>query len=92
MSSIQSEVDDISDEIDEVDESLVEIIASVEMITDEIAVKEEQIEETTKEYEEAKAVEDAQYDAMKVHIKYLYEKGMQLICSFYWKAAVLVKW
>lgn len=75
VSSIQSEVDDISDEIDEVDESLVEIIASVEMITDEIAVKEEQIEETTKEYEEAKAVEDAQYDAMKVRIKYLYEKG-----------------
>ena len=75
VSSIQSTVDDIGDEIDEVDESLVEVIASVEMITDEISTKEEQIKETTKEYEEAKATEDAQYDAMKVRIKYLYEKG-----------------
>lgn len=75
VNTIQTEVDEISDEIDEVDESLVEIIASVEMITEEIAVKEEQVKTTTKEYEAAKQSEEDQYEAMKIRIKYLYEKG-----------------
>lgn len=75
VNTIQTEVDDIGAEIEEVDESLVEIIASVEMITEEIAVKEEQVETTTKEYETAKETEDAQYEAMKIRVKYLYEKG-----------------
>ena len=55
--------------------SLVETIASVEMIEEEIGEKEEQIEETSRECEEAMAVEQQQYEAMKLRIKFMYEKG-----------------
>ncbi len=62
-------------EIDEIDAALVETIASVEIIEEEIEEKEAQIEETTGEYEEAIATEQEQYEAMKLRIKFMYEKG-----------------
>ena len=40
-----------------------------------VTEKKEQIEETTKELEEAQAVEQEQYEAMKLRIKFMYEKG-----------------
>ncbi len=75
VSSIQSDVDDVAGEIDEIDAALVETIASVELIEEEIGDKEEQIEETTREYEAAQETEQQQYEAMKKRIKFLYEKG-----------------
>ena len=65
----------MAEEIDEIDAALVETIASVEMIEEEIGEKEEQIEETSRECEEAMAVEQQQYEAMKLRIKFMYEKG-----------------
>lgn len=47
----------------------------MELIEEEITEKKEQIEETTKELEEAQAVEQEQYEAMKLRIKFMYEKG-----------------
>lgn len=73
--SIQSEVDEVAEEIDEIDAALVETIASVEMIQEEISEKESQIEETTQELAQAQAVEQQQYESMKLRIKFLYEKG-----------------
>ena len=75
VNSIQSEADEVAGEIDEIDAALVETIASVEMIEEEITQKEDQIEETTAQLEEAQAVERQQYEAMKLRIKFLYEKG-----------------
>lgn len=75
VDSIQSEVDEIEGEIEEIDAALVETLASVEMIQEEIGEKEEQIEETAADYEEAKEVERQQYEAMKLRIKFMYEKG-----------------
>lgn len=68
-------MDEVAGEIDEIDAALVETIASVELIEEEITEKKEQIEETTKELEEAQAVEQEQYEAMKLRIKFMYEKG-----------------
>lgn len=73
--AIESDASEVADEIDEIDAALVETIASVEMIEEEIGDKEEQIEETTRECEEAMAVEQEQYEAMKLRIKFMYEKG-----------------
>ncbi len=73
--SIQSDANEVAEEIDEIDAALVETIASVEMIEEEIGEKEEQIEETSRECEEAMAVEQQQYEAMKLRIKFMYEKG-----------------
>lgn len=75
VNSIQSEADEVAGEIDEIDAALVETIASVGMIEEEITQKEDQIEETTAQLEEAQAVERQQYEAMKLRIKFLYEKG-----------------
>lgn len=75
IDSIQGEADEIAGEIEEIDAALVETLASVEIIKEEIDEKEEQIEITTKEYESAKAVEEEQYKAMKLRIKFMYEKG-----------------
>lgn len=65
----------MAEEIEEVDAALVETLASVELIEEDIAKKKDQIEETTREYEEAQAVEQAQYESMKLRIKFMYEKG-----------------
>lgn len=75
IDNIQGEADEVAGEIEEVDTALVETLASVELIQEEIGEKQEQIEETTIEYEAAKAVEEEQYEAMKLRIKFMYEKG-----------------
>ena len=75
VSSIQSDVDAISDEIDEIDESLVETIASVEIIRDEVSQKEDPIKTTTEELQKAQETEQEQYAAMKLRVKFMYEKG-----------------
>lgn len=75
VDSIQADVDEVAGEIDEIDAALVETIASVEMIEEDIEEKEEQIEETERDLEEAQAVEQEQYEAMKLRIKFMYEKG-----------------
>lgn len=72
---IEDDLEDVEAEIEEVDANLVETMASVELINTEIAEKEEQIEETTAQYEEAKKNEEDQYEAMKLRIRYMYEKG-----------------
>lgn len=75
VNSIQSNVDEVAEEIDEIDAALVETIASVELIEEDIAEKEEQIEETTEELEAAQETEREQYEAMKLRIQFMYEKG-----------------
>lgn len=75
VNAIQSDVDEVAGEIDEIDAALVEIIASVELIEEDITDKEEQIEQTIEELEEAQAVEQEQYEAMKLRIQFMYEKG-----------------
>ena len=74
VNSIQSDVDEVAGEIDEIDAALVETLASIEMIEEDIAAKEDQIEETTKELDVAIATEQEKYEAMKLRIKFLYEK------------------
>jgi len=75
IDTMQGEADDIAGEIEEIDAALVETIASVTMIEEDIGEKEIQIEETTLEYEAALATEQEQYEAMKLRVKFMYEKG-----------------
>lgn len=83
--AIEGDLEGVAEEIDEVDESIVSTMASIEIMEDEIADKKIQIEETTAEYEAAKATEEAQYEAMKLRIRFMYEKGdysyMQLLAE-----------
>lgn len=75
IGGLQGKQQEIGEEIDELDESVVQIIASVELIKEEIVDKEAQIIVTQAEYEEAKRQEEEQYEAMKLRIKFMYEQG-----------------
>lgn len=75
VDSIQSEVDEIEGEIDEIDAALVETLASVEMIKEDISAKEVQIEETSQDLVKAQEIEQEQYESMKLRIRFMYEKG-----------------
>lgn len=75
IDSVAGELEVVEEEIGEMDSSLVEIIASVSILEDEILEKEDQIVVAQADYEVAKAEEEAQYEAMKLRIKFMYEKG-----------------
>lgn len=75
ISGLEGEAEAVGEEIGEIDESLVVILASVEMILQEIIEKEVHIVETTALYEEARANEEAQNRSMKLRIQFMYEQG-----------------
>ena len=75
ISGLEDAKDVLGEEIDALDESLVELLTSISMIEDEITDLEALIAQTQIEYDIAKADEAAQYEAMKIRIRYMYEAG-----------------
>ena len=75
LSNLKEEREGIEEEINTLDEELMEVMASMWMVEDEIVELEGQIEETEEDLKEAIADEEAQYEAMKKRIQYMYEKG-----------------
>lgn len=65
----------ITNEIAALDDELVEVIASVSMVEDEIEDIKAQIEQAKIDLEAAIEEENTQYESMKKRIKYMYEKG-----------------
>ncbi|MBP3273425.1 MAG: peptidoglycan DD-metalloendopeptidase family protein [Butyrivibrio sp.] len=66
---------DLNNYITQLDGQLSDIQARIDALADEISEKEQQIETTTAELEEAEAIQQAQYEAMKKRIKFMYERG-----------------
>ena len=75
IDSIQGDADAVAEEIDEADAALVETLASVEIIEEELSDKEEEIKVTTAEYEKAKAKEELGWTA---------EYGIRDMCADSW--------
>ena len=75
INDLSGEKDDVDAQISELTGQIAEIMARVSLLEDEIADTQVQIEQAQKDYDEAKAKEEAQYHAMKKRIQYLYEKG-----------------
>ena len=65
----------LSSYIEELDANLATIQAKIDEFKKMISQKEEEIAQKTVELEEAVAVQEAQYEAMKARIKFMYEKG-----------------
>lgn len=59
----------------QLDDNLNEIRAKIEDLEEKITVKEQEISDKEIELEEALAVQKAQYEAMKIRIKFMYERG-----------------
>lgn len=74
-SGIAGQKNAVGDKIDETNSDLVEVIANVDLIEEEISEKETQINQTQQEYDQAKKQEDDLYAAMKERIRFMYEKG-----------------
>ncbi len=72
----------ITDEIEALDDELVEVMTSVSILEDEIEDikvriidKQAEVAQAAAELEEAIATENAQYEAMKKRIRFMYEQG-----------------
>lgn len=76
-SGLEGQKDAVEEEIDELDGTLIELMASISLLEDEIEEKKEQIVQVGIELEEAVEKEEIQYDSMKMRIKFMYESGNQ---------------
>ena len=73
--NLEKNKQDLNLYITELDKNLTQIQANIESLNTQIETKEAQIDEKEKELDEALAVQQAQYEAMKKRIKFMYEKG-----------------
>lgn len=73
VSEIEAEQDALQDEIDSIDADIYAVVSQIADLEAEIADTEAEIEETQANLESAQAARDAQYEAMKLRIKYNYE-------------------
>lgn len=77
---------DLTDYITELDANLASIQAKITELKEMIAAKEQAIEDKTQELEEAVAVQEDQYEAMKSRIKFMYEKGDTLYLELFFES------
>lgn len=86
VSSLSQRIETLDSEIAELDAELVDIMTAISLLEDHIEDMKLQIKKTKKELEMAQATEDAQYEAMKIRIKYMYERGEVSYISFLMQA------
>ena len=82
LNSVSDDIDRISEEkgaaeeeIDAINAELVDLLLTVDIIEDDISEKQVEIDAATVDYEDAKQKEHDQQEAMKLRIKFMYEKG-----------------
>ena len=75
INSLEASKNEVANYITELDEQLAVIQSNVEMYNQMVADKQEEIDETTIELNEALADEEMQYEAMKERIRFMYESG-----------------
>ena len=77
---------DLASYVTQLDAKLTAIQKKIEELKTLISDKEQEIVEKTAELEEAVRVQQAQYDAMRTRIKFLYEKGEMLYIELIFSA------
>ncbi len=75
VSEIASERSEAVAEVEEADHQLVQLLATIDILDDEISAKKIDVEKAGEEYEKASAEEQKQYSTMKERIRFMYEKG-----------------
>jgi len=75
ISELANESKGITEELEALDDLLVEVLASVSLLEEDVEEVEEKIEVTKVELDEAVKTEEKQYTDMKKRIQYMYEKG-----------------
>lgn len=75
INDIEQEQAQLQSEIDALDAELVNVILQLSTLEEELAVKQDELAQTEEELEQAKKDEKNQYEAMKLRIRFMYEKG-----------------
>lgn len=75
ISNLESQKNVLSSEVSGLNDELTDTLLNIEVLEGDLADKEVEIQEAQVAYEEAKATEERQYEAMKLRIQYLYESG-----------------
>lgn len=75
INRIEEQQEQLRSEINELDAELVNVMIELSTLEEELAVKEDELEQTKSDLEQAKIDEQNQYEAMKLRIRFMYEKG-----------------
>ena len=75
ISGYEEEQEAIEEEINDLDAEMVALLTDINLIQEAIQDKEEDIAQTQVAYDEALAIQQEQYEAMKIRIKFMYERG-----------------
>ena len=75
INAIESKKNQVRAQISSLNDELVDTLLTLEVLEADLKRKQEEIEAAQKEYEKFKKLEEQQYDAMKLRIQYMYEKG-----------------
>jgi cell wall-associated NlpC family hydrolase len=89
INSIEQKKANMSAQISEKNNQLVDLLVVIQVLEDDMANKELEIAQAQADYEEAKAKEEEQYEAMKKRIKYMYENGESMYLEAFLKAKSL---
>ena len=75
INQIEEQQEQLRSEINALDAELVNVMIELSTLEEELAVKEDELEQTKADLEQAKIDEQNQYEAMKLRIRFMYEKG-----------------
>lgn len=75
INNIQEQQEQLREEINALDAELVDVMIELSTLEEELAVKQDELEQTKADLEQAKEDEKNQYEAMKLRIRFMYEKG-----------------
>lgn len=75
INNIQEQQEQLREEINALDAELVNVMIELSTLEEELAVKQDELEQTKADLEQAKEDEKNQYEAMKLRIRFMYEKG-----------------
>lgn len=75
ISGYEEEQEAIEEEINDLDAEMVALLTDINLIQEAIEDKEADIAQTQIAYDEALAIQQEQYESMKIRIKFMYERG-----------------
>lgn len=87
LEQLAQEQQSIVEQMDDLEFEILDIMTSISIIEEEIAAKKLEIEQVKKDLEKAIKVENDQYEAMKIRIKYMYENGNPTYLDLFMQAS-----
>lgn len=75
LKKLKQQQEDLAAYVEEVDAAILELEGNIADMSQKIEAKEAEIEQVKAELQEAQETREAQYEAMKVRIRFMYEEG-----------------